>query len=201
MTDSEQIYGQISQTTSDAQDSTSGTETRAADSDAGGEHLAETEAPSGAPEAYADFAISEGMAIDPAVADDLKDLARALNLPQSQAQKIADLGARQAQRWAEHQQKAVNDASEAWLKATKSDAEVGGEKLNDALAAGRRAMDAFGTPALKGLLNESRLGNHPELVRFIARVGKAISDDTFVSGDRSAVTRGADMASRLYPNT
>lgn len=158
-----------------------------------------TEAPLGAPGAYADFAMPEGVAIDEAVAGDLKDLARALNLPQDQAQRIADLGARQAQRWADRQMKALNDASDAWVKATKSDAELGGEKLNDALAAGRRAMDAFGTPELKSLLNETRLGNHPELVRFIARVGKAISDDTFVSGDRSAGTRGGDMASRLYP--
>jgi len=162
-------------------------------------HQAETEAPLGAPEVYADFAMPEGVAIDEAVAGDLKDLARALNLPQDQAQKIADLGARQAQRWADRQLKALDEASEGWVKATRSDAEVGGERLNEALAAGRRAMDAFGTPELKSLLNETRLGNHPELVRFIARVGKAISDDTFVSGDRSAGTRGADMASRLYP--
>lgn len=176
---------------SDAQDNTQGAGANV--------HQAETEAPLGAPEVYADFAMPEGVAIDEAVAGDLKDLARELGLPQDQAQKIADLGVRQAQRWADRQVKALHDASEGWIKATKSDAEVGGDKLNDALAAGRRAMDAFGTHALKSLLNETRLGNHPELVRFIARVGKAISDDTFVSGDRSAGTRGADMASRLYP--
>jgi hypothetical protein len=192
MTDTETAPG--------AQDHTHGAGTEsAADILIGGEHGTETGTPDGAPETYADFALPEGIAIDPAVDSDLKHLARELNLPQDQAQKIADLGVRQAQRWAEHQQKAVNDASEAWLKATKSDAEVGGDKLNEALAAGRRALDAFGTPVLKTLLNETRLGNHPELIRFIARVGKAISDDTFVSGDRSAGTRGADMASRLYP--
>ncbi len=171
----------------------------AADIPTGGDHPTETGTPDGAPETYADFAMPDGIAIDPSVDGDLKHLARELNLPQAQAQKIADLGARQAQRWADAQAKAVNDASEAWLKATRSDAEVGGDKLNEALAAGRRAMDAFGTPLLKSLLNETRLGNHPELIRFIARVGKAISDDTFVSGDRSAGTRGGDMASRLYP--
>lgn len=186
--------------TSDAQDTTAGAGLRDTASPlAGNEQPAETVAPTGAPEAYADFAVPDGMAIDQGVADDLKTLARELNLPQDQAQRIADLGARQAQRWADAQAKALNDASEAWIKATKSDAELGGHRLNDVLAAGRRAMDAFGTPALKGLLNETRLGNHPELIRFIARVGKAISDDTFVSGDRSAGTRGGDMASRLYP--
>ncbi|WP_443747237.1 hypothetical protein [Asticcacaulis solisilvae] len=188
------------ETTPGAQDDTQGAGAEgAAEILIGGEHATGTGAPDGAPETYADFALPDGIAIDPAVAGDLKDLARALNLPQDQAQKIADLGARQAQRWADAQAKALNDASEAWVHATKSDAELGGDKLNEALAAGSRAMDAFGTPQLKSLLNETRLGNHPELVRFIARVGKAISDDTFVSGDRSAGTRGADMASRLYP--
>jgi hypothetical protein len=60
-------------------------------------------------------------------------------------------------------------------------------------------MDAFATPELRTLLNESGLGNHPEIIRAFYRAGKAISEDGFVAGGHKATDKGD--AKRLYPNS
>ena len=57
--------------------------------------------PQGAPDEYADFTLPEGIEIDPDGLGNLKALAKDLNLTQEQAQKVADLGAAQAQKFAE----------------------------------------------------------------------------------------------------
>jgi len=62
----------------------------------------------------------------------------------------------------------------------------------------KKALDSFGTPELRTLLNESGIGNHPELIRFMVRAGKAISSDTFVAGERGAAGARRDLASNLY---
>jgi hypothetical protein len=100
------------------------------------------------------FQFAEGLEVDPTSLDDLKTLAKDLKLPMDQAQKIADLGAKQAQRWAEAQEQAIKDATAQWIEQVKADKEIGGEAN---LAVAKTALSQFGTPELTALLNESRL--------------------------------------------
>ena len=67
----------------------------------------------------------------------------------------------------------------------------------------RKAVEQFGTPELRTLLDESGLGSHPEVVRFFYRAGKAIGDDNFVAAGRTAPPGGSSEqkhAATLYPN-
>lgn len=124
-------------------------------------------------------------------------MAKELDLTQEQAQKLIDLDAKRAQ----SQLDAVNAQTKKWLDELPSDKEFGGDKLKENLAIANKAVEAFGTPELKQLLNESRLGNHPELIRAFYRAGKAISQDTrFVAGGSGNKPVKADAASALYPN-
>lgn len=147
-----------------------------------------------------EFAMPEGVEIDPETLGDLKGLSKDLGLSKEQAQKIADLGAKQAQKWVEMQQAAIAEANASWVEQVKSDKEIGGDKLAENLAIARRALDRFGSPELTALLNDSRLGNHPELIRAFHRIGKAIADDAIVPGGRST-NRPSDPAQRLYDNS
>ena len=63
----------------------------------------------------------------------------------------------------------------------------------------KKALETFGTPELRTLLNESGMGNNPEVIRAFYRVGKAISEDKFVSG--KATPADANDARSLYPNS
>jgi hypothetical protein len=152
----------------------------------------------GAPEVYADFAVPEGMTLDPVLLTEATDLARTLNLPQDKAQALIDLGIKQAQSFAEAQAREVETIQAEWMKQTKADPEIGGDKLVEALGAAQRGLKAYGTPALNDLLTAFGLAKHPEVIRVFAAIGKTVSEDRFVPADTGAQAP-ASLAERLYP--
>lgn len=151
--------------------------------------------PQGAPEKY-EFATPEGMQFDDAVVGAFGEVAKDLNLSQEAAQKILD---KVGPVMAAQQNEALQAASTEWAEASKTDKEFGGDKLNENLAVAKKAMDQFASPELRALLNESALGNNPEVIRMFYRVGKAISEDGFVVGG-NAKNSEQTTAQRLYPN-
>lgn len=172
----------------DATDAPEGGEAKP-EGDAGGETEGEKKPegeekkpPTGAPEEYADFKMPEGVALDGEMTGEFKTVAKELNLTQDQAQRLADLGARQAQKAAGANTEVIKQARAEWSAAAAADKEFGGEGFKGNMAYARKALDTFGTPELRDVLNGSGLGDHPEFIRFMYRAGKAISADTFVPG-------------------
>lgn len=149
----------------------------------------------GAPEQY-EFKAPEGQKFDDAVLGAFSEVAKELNLSQSAAQKVLDKVAPVIQARQLEQIEAVRTA---WAESAKTDKEFGGDKLNESLSVAKKALDQFGSPELKKLLNESGLGNNPEVIRAFYRAGKAISEDTFVGG--KAPKANANDARTLYPNS
>lgn len=150
----------------------------------GTEPGASKDKPQGAPEKY-EFKAEKGHEFDPEVLGAFSDVARELNLSQESAQKVLDkvapvLNQRQVAR--------IEAARTEWAESAKADKEFGGDKLQESLTAARKALDKFGSPELRAMLDESGLGNHPELIRLLVRAGKAVSSDTFVGGNGQ--TRG-----------
>ena len=151
--------------------------------------------PEGAPEKY-EFQAPEGQKFDDTVLGAYSEIAKELNLSQEAAQKVLDkvapvIQARQAEQ--------IEAVRTAWAESAKTDKEFGGDKLPENLATAKKALDTFGTPELKKLLNESGLGNNPEVIRAFYRAGKAISEDKFVGG--KAAPADANDARSLYPNS
>lgn len=153
--------------------------------------------PEGAPEQYEAFAFEEGKTLPDDMTADIQAIAKELNLPQSQAQKLADLALKRSEAAQASQMEALEKARTEWADAARADKEFGGDQLEANLGAARKALDAFGTPELRGLLNESGLGNHPEVIRFMVRAGKAISGDRIVTGAAGAADAAPD-ARKLY---
>lgn len=154
--------------------------------------------PQGAPEAYEDFSVPEGVELDAEVLGEFKAVAKELNLPQEAAQKVTDLGVKLAQKWVAESQQATSDMLADWKVQAEADKEFGGDALPANLAVAKKAIDQFGTPELRELLDVHRLGDNPEVIRFMFRVGKAISEDTFVAGGKTSPATSA--AKTLFPN-
>jgi hypothetical protein len=152
-------------------------------------------APKGAPEKY-EFSAPEGVKYDESVIGQLSEVARELNMPQDAAQKLLD---KMGPAIAAQQLDAVSKASDAWTESSKTDKEFGGEKLTENLSIAKKAMEQFGSPELTALL-KGGLGNHPEIIRTFYRVGKAISEDSFVPGQSRGPGASRDPANSLYPN-
>ena len=148
----------------------------------------------GAPEHYA-FKPVEGVQFSEAVLGSFSEVARELNLTQDAAQQMLD---RVAPAIAHQQQAAIQAVNEQWVSQVKADKEIGGDRLQQNLAIAKKARDAFGTDGLRTLLNESRIGNHPEMIRFFVRAGQAISEDSFVAGGTRPPAGGKDAATVLY---
>lgn len=145
------------------------------------------------PESY-EFAMPDGVALDKAAADEFSAIAKELKLDQATAQKVADVGAKMAQRQAEAHANLVA----SWVDQVKTDKDIGGDKLNENMAVARKALDTFGTPELRDVLNSTGLGNHPAVIKAFYNAGKAISEDGFVKG--SPAGNNTDPAKRLFPN-
>ena len=69
-----------------------------------------------------------------------------------------------------------------------------GSSFDANLKTAKSALDTFGNDALKSLLVETGFGNHPEIIRFMYRAGKAISEDSYVGN-----SEGADYSSNSGP--
>lgn len=158
--------------------------------------------PLGAPDKY-EFKAPEGQQFDSEVVTTFSEVAKELNLSQEAAQKVLDTMSPKMQ---ERQMAMIEAVRTQWTEASKSDKEFGGEKITENLSVAKKALDSFGTAELRSLLNESGLGNHPEIIRFMYRAGRAISEDRYVgSSTGSTPTRSTpkdfnSAAAALYSN-
>lgn len=161
-----------------------------------GDQDANSSKTAGAPEKY-EFKPADGVSFDGDTITAFSEIAKELNMPQEAAQKILD---KVGPVMAKQSLQAIEQFSSQWVEGVQSDKEIGGPKLQENLAVAKMAIEKFGTPELRTLLNETRLGNHPELIRAFYRAGKAISEDNFVAGGVRAAKGSRDPASSLYPN-
>lgn len=149
------------------------------------------------PEVYS-FNPPEGLSIDETVIDAFSEVSKTLGLSQEKAQTVID---KMAPAIAERQREQLNAIRQEWIDATHADREFGGRGLNENLGVAKRAFDAYATPAFRTLLDETGLGNHPEIIRMFYRVGKTISEDRFVGGGTGPVHVGRSRAELIYDNT
>lgn len=144
----------------------------------------EEQAPKGAPDSY-EFAMPEGFTLDADVADKFSAIAKAHSLSQEDAQTFADLAVELVAKTAESHQAMIANATREWQQQSLSDSEFGGAALKENLSLAERAINQF-NPELYSVLKQSGLGNHPELIRFAYRVGKAIAEDRIETGKDGA---------------
>ena len=159
----------------------------------------EKEKPAGAPEKYADFKLPDGVKLDDAAIGEFAPVAKELNLTQDQAQKLVDLQAAFAQRNAQAQVAQFAEQVKAWGEQAKGDKEYGGEKFDASVTSARLAVSKFGTPELTKLLNDTGMGSNPEVVRFMVKVGNAMSEDKLHTSSNSATTKSVEEM--LYGGT
>jgi hypothetical protein len=150
----------------------------------------------GAPEKY-EFSTPEGVELDQSVLGKFSEVAKKHNLTQDVAQ---DILSEMAPQLAAQQAEQFQAIRTQWVDQAKADKEFGGDGLQENLAVAKKAMDAFGSPELRELLNKSGFGDNPEVVRFFYRAGKAISEDKLVVGGRGDQNTSDSPAKRLFPN-
>ncbi|MDT7076441.1 peptidase [Citrobacter amalonaticus] len=152
----------------------------------------EDDKPEGAPEKY-EFQAAEGVELDTEALKEFEPVAREMNLTNEQAQKLVDVYPKILAGVQQRQVEAWQQTTEQWAADVKADKEIGGDKLPSNLSAAQRALDQFGTPELKTYLNDTGLGNHPDLVKAFVKIGKAMSEDGMVTGSNDGQRSAAEV--------
>ena len=157
----------------------------------------EVEQPEGAPEQYA-FEFPEGFEANEADLEKFTTIFKEANLSQTNANKL--LNAYAELRTVEQTQdvQEFDKLQKEWVKEARTDAEVGGQDFNQKLAVANKAMKQFATPELVDLFKFTGVGNNVEMVRFLYRVGKALSEDDVHRGTAQPAAR--DVAKLLFPS-
>ena len=162
----------------------------------------------GVPETYT-FEPPEGLDLDDETKgriDAFADTAREMGLSQKQYQSLIEYDINRAQQLNDVAVESWNGRVEDWRKSAKADKEIGGEKFAENLKVAENAIKQFGDPDLRALLkspspenpNGLAIGNHPAVLRFLNRVGKALADPTLLQGDAAPQTEGT--LKRMYPS-
>ena len=124
----------------------------------------------GAPEAYADFKLPEGMPVDPDFLDTTKAVFKEAGLSQEKAQKLVDLVVERDKRV----EKAQFDQADAWAKEF-----MKSPSAKEDLAYAAKARE-FCTPGVREMLKDPRIGNNPEILATFAKIGRMLSEDSMV---------------------
>ena len=137
----------------------------------------------GAPEKYEEFKAPEGTMLDAAVMQQFGEVAKELNLPQDKAQDVVN---KMAPIMVRRQMEQIAGISKQWAEKSSNDPEIA-DHLNDIA----RIRDMFGKgsdgnldPDIAEFIN-SPAGNHPGVLKLLARVGARFGEGGFPTGKPS----------------
>lgn len=149
------------------------------------------------PEKY-DLKLPEGSYLDAARVGEIAEFAKQQGFSNEQAQALLDGENKAVSTFVEKQQQELKQKPEAWLNEAKADKELGGDALPKNVELAKRALERYGSPTLIKTLNETGLGNHPELIRVFFRIGKAMDEDQLVLPKTNVSGEKQDPAEVLY---
>lgn len=146
------------------------------------------------PESYGDFTTPEGMPVNETILGEFKTVAAELKLPKEAAQKLVDLQVKNVQA----QMEQWKHTRQTWVAELKADKEYGGDNFNKTIHKANMALRQFDKDggflkALKGTFE-----NHPETVKFLARVHDALGEDAVHTGRDAGKGKEIPLAQQLW---
>lgn len=92
----------------------------------------------------------------------------------------------------------VAEVRKSWLDTAKADETIGRANWTGSIAAGRKAIQEFGSPELSKFFKETGIGGHPEMIRFMSNVGKTLGEGKVDGGGGAATTQSKSTADVFY---
>lgn len=153
-----------------------------------------------APEKY-DLKLPSGSLLEKSAVERIASYAKERGLSQEDAQSLLERESQAVSGFAEAQRAELEGKVESWKQEVEDDKEIGGAAFKQNVELAHRVLARYGSPSLRQALNETGLGNHPELVRVFVRIGKAMADDQLVMpGTQSAGKRPIEEVFYGNPN-
>lgn len=144
-----------------------------------------------------DLSLPEGIVPNEALLGEFKEIAVGLQLPPEAAKKLLDLEVKNQQANIEQFIQKQN----AWRAEIQTDPDFGGAKLEATVSDAQHALKTYDPDG--GLLRELEAGgygNHPGVIRFLARVGKSVKEDSVHTGREQKTDAPLPLRERLWPD-
>ena len=142
--------------------------------------------------------LPEGVTLDKEFAEDFKGVAKELNLNQAQAQRLVDLQTKFTQTYSQKVESNFKEQVATWKN--ESIAELG-PNYKEKMPIVARAMNKYGTPEFRTLLNDTGLGNHKEVVKFFLGIGQRLTEDSMRDPGQASEKTAKKPGSRIYNNS
>ena len=158
----------------------------------------EGEGETGPPEEYTFDDLPEGVEIDTELAGKVSPIFKELGLTNAQANQLAGeyaqhIAAQEEARAAEWQQ-----TNEQWVTQAKQDPEIVEMGWDNAIASANRFIETFGDENLGEALAAGLNGNHPAIIKALAKAGAALTDDRTETGTTGGQQGDAPVEERWY---
>ena len=144
-----------------------------------------------------EITLPEGVTLDKEFAEDFKGVAKELKLNQAQAQRLVDLQTKFTQNYSQKVDTNFKEQVATWKN--ESIAELG-PNYKEKMPIVARAMNKYGSPEFRTLLNDTGLGNHKEVVKFFLGIGQRLTEDSMREPGQSEKTT-RKPGSRIYNNS
>jgi hypothetical protein len=153
----------------------------------------------GAPEAYDDFKLPEGMQFEGEQLEAFTEFGQKYGLSQDAAQNLIDMHLGQVDKITTLQQETWDEIKADWRKQSLADKDLQDEEGNAeaAIAIAVKGVEALGGKALKEAFDLTGAGEHPAVVKAFHKLGKMAVEDEFVFGGGSGDQK--TPAEKLYP--
>lgn len=156
------------------------------------------------PEAY-ELVMPEGVGLDAELLAEATPVFKEIGLTNETASKLMPFAARLIEKTAATTQQKIVEAGDAqrkaWLDAAKAAGDIGGGNWGKTIGTAAKGLDAMGFVAgspFRQFLEETGMGNHPDMIRIAAKLGELTGEDgSFARADAGAPV---DALSELYPN-
>lgn len=150
-----------------------------------------------------DLKLPDGSLLDPKNVDEILALSKEKGWTKETAQAILERESKLLSSHAEGEKAKLTQIQNSWTEAARTDVEIGGERFAENLECANRVFKTFGNDGVKSILDSTKAGNHPDIIRMFNRIGRAfgIMDDKFVVPNGQASGQPKDAAEVLFGKT
>ena len=157
-------------------------------------------------DSYKDLKVPDGLVLDDALFSEAKGEFAKAGIDPTKAPALLDLYHRALRSQADATISALTAQDTAWRTELQALPEFAGSKFDTARNVIGRAIEEFGSPGVRTVLETYHLGNNPDLARFIYNMAHAMVEGTVpptggVPGERNAGRRGRTLGEILYPSS
>lgn len=146
-----------------------------------------------------DLKAPEGSRIDASDIEEVKAFAKENKLSVKAAQQVLDQRAKSVSGFLSSQTGLLKQQSEAWAEELKADPVLGGKNFKESTQTAHAVVEKFGSENLKKMLNGTALGNHPDMFRFLHKLGLEMVPKKEIKIIGGEAPQGKSPYQKMYP--